>query len=69
MIDSRLQNCVDESRMAAEANREKLPPTWVETEQLHCLMVFDTESKQFVGSGCYVVGPCPRQERSPNSNP
>jgi hypothetical protein len=31
----------------------------VETEQLHCLMVFDTESKQFVGSGCYVVGPLP----------
>jgi hypothetical protein len=25
------------------------------TLQLHCLMVFDTQTKQFVGSGCYVV--------------
>jgi hypothetical protein len=47
------------AQMAANANGEKLPATWVETEQLHCLMVFDTESKQFVGSGCYVVGPLP----------
>jgi len=23
--------------------------------QLHCLIVFDTQAKQFVGSGCYVV--------------
>jgi hypothetical protein len=45
--------------MAAEANGEKLPATWVETEQLHCLMVFDTQSKEFVGSGCYVVGALP----------
>ena len=27
--------------------------------QLHCLMVFDTEAKQFVGSGCYVVESLP----------
>ena len=26
-----------------------------EPVQLHCLMVFDTQAKQFVGSGCYVV--------------
>ena len=26
-----------------------------EPSQLRCLMVFDTQSKQFVGSGCYVV--------------
>jgi hypothetical protein len=32
---------------------------WVEPDQLRCMMVFDTQSKQFVGSGCYVV----------NSNP
>ena len=47
------------ARMAAEANGEKLPATWVETEELHCLMVFDTKSEQFVGSGCYVVGSLP----------
>lgn len=47
------------AQMAAAANGEKLPATWVETEQLHCLMVFDTASKQFVGSGCYVVGALP----------
>jgi len=27
--------------------------------QLRCLMVFDTQTKQFVGSGCYVVGSLP----------
>ena len=27
--------------------------------QLHCLMVFDTEAKQFVGAGCYVVESLP----------
>jgi hypothetical protein len=26
-----------------------------ETSQLRCLMVFDTQTRQFVGSGCYVV--------------
>src|SRR6516164_5239479 len=36
-----------------------LSPDWVEPDQLHCVMVFDTESKQFVGSGCYVVGQLP----------
>ena len=44
------------AQMAAEKNGEKLPATWVETDELHCLMVFDTKSEQFVGSGCYVVG-------------
>ena len=27
------------AQMAAAADGEKLPATWVETEQLHCLMV------------------------------
>jgi hypothetical protein len=27
----------------------------VEPAQLHCLMVFDTQAREFVGSGCYVV--------------
>ena len=47
------------AQMAAEANGEKLSANWVETEQLHCLMVFDTKSEEFVGTGCYVVGGLP----------
>jgi hypothetical protein len=43
----------------AEKNGLKLPASWVDTDQLRCLMVFDTQSKQFVGSGCYVVGSLP----------
>jgi hypothetical protein len=31
----------------------------VEPEQLRCLMVFDTQTKEFVGSGCYVVSKKP----------
>jgi hypothetical protein len=56
-INLRLQK--NKSPDDSQCEWEKLPATWVETEQLHCLMVFDTESKQFVGSGCYVVGPLP----------
>jgi hypothetical protein len=34
----------------------KQPPARrVEPAQLHCLMVFDTQAREFVGSGCYVV--------------
>ena len=47
------------AKMAAEANKENLPETWVETDQLRCLMVYDTQSAEFVGSGCYVVGSLP----------
>jgi hypothetical protein len=47
------------AQMAAEKNGERLPESWVGTEQLHCLMVFDTKSEQFVGTGCYVVGSLP----------
>ena len=35
--------------------RVQLPPRTAEPSQLRCLMVFDTQTKQFVGSGCYVV--------------
>ena len=31
----------------------------VEPSQLHCLMVFDTQTREFVGSGCYVVDTAP----------
>jgi hypothetical protein len=30
-----------------------------DSSQLRCLMVFDTETRQFVGSGCYVVESLP----------
>lgn len=43
----------------AEQNGQKLPASWVDTDQLRCLMVFDTQSKEFVGTGCYVVGSLP----------
>jgi len=36
-----------------------LAPKWVEPNEIHCLMVFDTQSKEFVGSGCYVVAALP----------
>jgi hypothetical protein len=34
--------------------QHRLPRT-AEPSQLRCLMVFDTQTRQFVGSGCYVV--------------
>jgi hypothetical protein len=34
--------------------KKQLPPP-ADPSQLRCLMVFDTQAKQFVGSGCYVV--------------
>jgi hypothetical protein len=35
--------------------QKQRPPRAAETSQLRCLMVFDTQTRQFVGSGCYVV--------------
>jgi hypothetical protein len=40
----------------ADWNKEKLSDRWVEPAKLHCVMVFDTVSQEFVGSGCYVLG-------------
>ena len=34
---------------------KKALPQPTERSQLRCLMVFDTQAKQFVGSGCYIV--------------
>lgn len=44
-----------------ESEHFLLSPEWVEPERLHCVMVFDTDSKQFVGSGCYVVSELPAE--------
>ncbi len=35
--------------------RNQPPARRVEPAQLRCLMVFDTQTREFVGSGCYVV--------------
>ncbi len=47
---------VASEKQKADWNREKLSDRWVEPAKLKCVMVFDTVSKEFVGSGCYVVG-------------
>jgi hypothetical protein len=47
---------VAKEKQNADWNKEKLSDRWVEPAKLRCVMVFDTVSKQFVGSGCYVVG-------------
>ena len=45
---------------SAAANGEtQLSNRWVEPDRLRCMMVFDTQSRQFVGSGCYVVASTP----------
>jgi hypothetical protein len=38
---------------------KRLPKRPAEPAQLRCLMVFDTQAKQFVGSGCYLVASRP----------
>jgi hypothetical protein len=48
-----------QKRAHAQSAGTPLSSRWVEPGQLRCLMVFDTQSKQFVGSGCYVVGNLP----------
>jgi hypothetical protein len=47
------------AKTAAANGETQLSNRWVEPSQLRCMMVFDTQSKQFVGSGCYVVGSSP----------
>jgi hypothetical protein len=39
--------------------RKQSPTRHVEPAQLRCLMVFDTQTREFVGSGCYVVNTAP----------
>jgi hypothetical protein len=49
----------DNAKSAAAAGGGQMSNRWVSPNQLRCLMVFDTQSKKFVGSGCYVVGNLP----------
>ena len=43
------------TKQQLEDYTKKQLPQPAEHSQLRCLMVFDTQAKQFVGSGCYVV--------------
>jgi hypothetical protein len=43
------------TKQQLEDYTKKQLPRPVEQSELRCLMVFDTQAKQFVGSGCYVV--------------
>jgi hypothetical protein len=47
------------AKSAAANDNTQLSNRWVEPSQLRCVMVFDTQSKQFAGSGCYVIGSSP----------
>jgi hypothetical protein len=42
-----------------EFTRKQASIPRVEPTQLRCLMVFDTQTREFVGSGCYVVDTTP----------
>jgi len=49
----------ESQRKVAAAQGHALAPEWVTPNEIHCLMVFDTESREFVGAGCYVVAALP----------
>lgn len=53
-----LQVKADAEKKAASENRP-LGPEWTDPSQLHCIMVFDTQTREVVGSGCYVVSSLP----------
>ena len=42
-------------RQLEDYSQKQRPPRTAEPSQLRCLMVFDTQTRHFVGSGCYVV--------------
>jgi hypothetical protein len=48
-----------EAAAAARSAQESLSARWVAPESLKCLMIFDTQTKEFVGSHCYAVGALP----------
>jgi hypothetical protein len=56
---TQLADYVKKREQAKSAAGSQLSNRWVEPSQLRCVMLFDTQSKQFVGSGCYVVGTVP----------
>ena len=42
-------------KQVEDFTRKQPPLRHVEPARLRCLMVFDTQTREFVGSGCYVV--------------
>jgi hypothetical protein len=48
-----------EAAAAVQSAQENLSAHWVAPESLKCVMIFDTQTKQFVGSNCYAVGTLP----------
>jgi hypothetical protein len=48
-----------DAQSAAASGGGQMSNRWVAANKLRCVMVFDTQSKQFVGSGCYVVAGTP----------
>jgi len=48
-----------DAKSAAASGGAQMSNRWVPPSQLRCVMVFDTQSNQFVGSGCYVIGSPP----------
>jgi hypothetical protein len=53
------QKKLENAKSASASAGPQMSNRWVPPSQLRCLMVFDTESKQFVGAGCYVIGSLP----------
>ncbi|MBV9391141.1 MAG: hypothetical protein JOY96_04530, partial [Verrucomicrobia bacterium] len=39
----------------AQAKKTKLASHWVAPKELHCVMLFDTQSLQLVGNNCYLI--------------
>jgi hypothetical protein len=48
-----------EVELSALAHGSKPSQQWVSTSQLHCVMIFDAQSKQLASTKCYVVGALP----------
>jgi hypothetical protein len=48
-----------EAATALQSAQEQLSTRWVPPGSLKCVMIFDTQTEQFVGSNCYAVGTLP----------
>jgi len=48
-----------EAATAVQSAQEQLSTRWVPPGSLKCVMIFDTQTEQFVGSNCYAVGTLP----------
>ena len=48
-----------DAKSATASGESQLSNRWVAPDKLRCVMLFDTQSKQFAGSGCYVIAGTP----------